>query len=130
MAGKGAKGKITIEGRLEAYVAGPDRGVLWSIHEDARPGPEGVHPLLNGDFLTVYGEEGAVLWDGIVDLDFEMLQQPDAGEGGRMKQMLLGRWVHGVQKYYGPEDWARLFLDRRRARLRRFPVPPAVGRRV
>ena len=70
MAEPTAEHRIEIKGTLEPYTAGPAEAVLWSIHEDGLPGAEGVHPLLNSDFLTVYGEKGIVLWRGIVDLDF------------------------------------------------------------
>jgi len=119
--------RIKIEGRLEAYAADPARGVLWSIHEDGRPGQEGVHPLLNGNFLTVYGEEGTILWSGIVDLDFELLQVPDFQDPTKMKQQVLGRWVHGAQKYEDPEVWAQMFFGRRRALMKRFRIPATKG---
>ncbi len=111
-----------IKGRLEAYVAGEGRAVIWSIHEAARPGPDGVHPLLNGDFLTVYNSKGAEIWSGIVDLDFEIRQEADQADPAKTAQTVLGRQVHGLQKYMTPEVWMRMFLDQLEAHLRRIRI--------
>ena len=112
-----------IKGRLEAYVAGEGRAIIWSIHDAGQPGPDGVHPLLNGDFLNVYDTKGAQTWSGIVDLDFEICQRPDPADRTKMAQTVLGHQVHGVQKYVTPEAWMRMFLDERKAHLRRFRMP-------
>jgi hypothetical protein len=118
-----AKPVTEIRGRLEAYVAGEGRPILWSIHDAARPGAEGVHPLLNGDFVTVYDTSGAQIWSGIVDLDFEIDREVDAADPEKVVQQVLGRTVYGLQSYLEPEAWARMFLERREAVLRRYRVP-------
>ena len=130
MAERTAEYKIEIKGTLQPYTAGPGRNVLWSIHEEGKPGPEGVHPLLNGDFLTVYDEKDIILWHGIVDLDFELLQQPNSEDPTEVKQQVFGHWVYGVQKYTDPEIWARMFFDRRRASVTRFRLPKSTSARL
>ena len=114
-----------IEGQLEAYIAGKGRAIIWSIHDRLRPGPEGVHPILNGDFLTVYDEKGENIWSGIIDLDFEICRRANPDDPGKMEQELLGYRVHGMQKYVTPATWLRMFLDKRKAYLRRFRITPA-----
>ena len=110
---------IEIEGILEPYTASPADSILWSIHEDDRPGPEGIHPLLNGDLLTVYAENGATVWIGLVDLDFEICQEPDPVNPMTLWQTVLGHRVHGVPKGEDPEVWAQMFFESRRATLKR-----------
>lgn len=110
---------IEIEGILEPHVAGPGEPILWSIHEDGRSGPEGVHPFLNGDIVTVHGENGAIVWTGTIDLDFDICQAPDPEKPMTSRQAVLGRWVHGVQKGEDPEAWAEMFFESRRATLKR-----------
>jgi hypothetical protein len=119
MPGQQRDDALTIEGTLEAWAPDGNEPVLWAIHEAARPGPEGVHPLLNGDLLVVYDDTGTPVWVGSVELGFETGFQPDPLESGRMRQVAGGRWVHGLQKGEDPELWARMFFERRRAIVKR-----------
>lgn len=114
---------IEIDGRLEAWIAGEDRPVIWAIHDSAHPGPEGVHPLLNGDFLTVFDPDGAEMWSGIIDLGFASDQPSGHGAAVTTTQEAMGLEVYGLQKFIAPDDWARMFLQRRKAVLRRFRSP-------
>ena len=115
-----ASERIEIDGRLEAWIAGEDRPVMWAIHDAAHPGSEGVHPLLNGDFLTVFDESGAEAWSGIVDLEFETGRPSDGVIPVMRTQKAMGLSVYGLQRFMAPDDWAQMFLQRRKAALRRY----------
>lgn len=110
---------LTIEGTLEPWAPDVNEPVLWTIHEDGRAGPEGVHPLLNGDLLIVYDDTGTPVWVGGVEFDFEAGLQPDPLDPTRMRQAARGHWVHGLQKDEDPELWARMFFEHRRALVKR-----------
>jgi len=110
---------LKIEGTLEAWTPDVDEPLLWTIHEAARPGPEGVHPLLNGDLLIVHDAAGIPVWIGAVEFDFETGLQHDPLDPSSMRQAVSGYWVHGFQKGEDPELWARMFFERRHAIVKR-----------
>lgn len=119
MPGQPKSRNLKIEGTLEAWTPDVGEPLLWTIHEAARPGPEGVHPLLNGDLLIVHDAAGIPVWIGTVEFDFETGLQHDPLDPPSMRQAVSGYWVHGFQKGEDPELWARMFFEHRHAIVKR-----------
>lgn len=120
MADPASKRHLEFEGSLEAWTADIREPLFWAIHESGRPGPEGIHPLLNGDLLIVHDWQGTPIWIGTVELDFERGLQQDPLHPSGMRQVVSGCWVHGLQKGEDPELWARMFFEHRHAILKRL----------
>lgn len=110
---------LKIEGTLEAWTPEIGEPLLWVIHETGRPGPEGVHPLLNGDLLIVDDWDGTPIWIGTIEFDFEAGLRQDPADPSSMRQAIAGYWVHGFQKGEDPELWARMFFEHRHAIVKR-----------
>lgn len=110
---------IVKKGELEAFFETGTEGVCWSLNEHL-PDPknpqyesyEGLHVLKNGDRLKVYGEAKAVVWEGVVKLEYKRRWRefPNSPYGGG-QQEIWGFWVHGFQDGLEPEAWARWFFD-------------------
>lgn len=119
MADRPTRRNLKIEGTLEAWTPEVGEPLLWAIHEAGRPGPGGVHPLVNGDLLIVHDWAGVPIWVGTVELDFETgLRQNPLDPSGK-RQAVAGYWVHGLQKGEDPELWARMFFEHRHAIVKR-----------
>lgn len=119
MPGRSGKRILTIDGTLEAWTPAVGEPLLWCIHEAGRPGPEGVHPLLDGDLLVVRDAAGVPVWVGQVEFDFETALRPDPLDPSGRRQAIGGYWVHGVQKGEDPAVWARMFFEHRPATVNR-----------
>lgn len=108
-----------IRGRLENYWETGTEGVRWALVEDGKPGYDGLHALRDGDRLTVYAgdEDGTVLWEGVVELEYERLWRPYPKNPEYGQQAIFGYWVRGFQVDLEPEVWASWFIEGRRAHL-------------
>jgi hypothetical protein len=102
--------KVTISGVLEAFFETGTEGVIWSLYEDNKQGYDGLHPLKNGDHLRILGENDAVIWEGLIDLEYETGYRsfPNNPEYGQ--QECWGFWVHGNQRGFAISDWGELFM--------------------
>jgi hypothetical protein len=112
----------TIDGRLEPFWATGTEGVCWSLENRIRPGYDGLIRLGDGDHLTIFNALGHILWEGIIDLEYERNYQAYPRNPQYGQQAVFDDWVNGLQRDVEPETWARWFYDRHRARLR--PVTP------
>ena len=119
MADRPKRRNLKIEGTLEAWTPDVGEPLLWAIHEAGRPGPGGVHPLVNGDLLIVHDWAGVPIWVGTVELDFEIGLLHDPLDPSSMRQAVAGYWVHGLQKGEDSELWARMFFEHRHAIVKR-----------
>lgn len=106
-----------IKGKLEAFFETGTEGVIWSIYEDGKQGYDGLHPLNNGDYLTIFhsSKPYTIVWEGTVDLEYETNYRPYPTNPEYGQQAVLGRWVHGVQRDVVPEDWAMWFMGKYKA---------------
>jgi len=108
-----------IRGRLIPLSEDGTPGVIWAFRRDGRPAYQGVRHLRDDDYLTVYDDKGDVLWEGVIDLDFEALRMQVANDTQDGDPQRLGtEIVHGIQRNVPPSQWAQYFFDQRRAELR------------
>jgi hypothetical protein len=99
-----------IKGVLSTYSDQGTEGFLWTLEEQPLRGYEGLHFLENGDHLTVFAEDGSVIWAGVIDLEFETGYQPFEDRSGYGQQIVFGRYVNGNQRGMDLEDWASMFF--------------------
>ena len=108
-------------------------GGWWAIQEDGfadKDGNwsyEGLRCLEEGDDFTVFGDDGGVLWHGIIHQDTKTGAVPHrvirkgkvVTDHSWKQQVVGGMWVHWIQKGMDPEAWGELFCGERRCVLKR-----------
>ena len=98
---------MVLKGHIDQYFETGCEGVMWYFWEDGKKWPELLHQPDNGDHLKIFGENGEVLFDGIIDRDTKI----GIPKKSRRKQpCALGHWVHWTQKGWQPDEWAKLFF--------------------
>lgn len=119
------KTKYTVvDGKLEPFFETGSEGIHWSLYDEKTPGYAGLYPLQNGDYLTVFGPDGEIVWLGEVRLEFERNYRsyPANPQYGQQCSFPYGPdgpglWVHGFQETLDPEAWSRMFQQCLRAKL-------------
>lgn len=109
-------------------------GGWWAMQEDGFLDEDGVHwkyegirELEEGDDLTVFANDGSILWHGIIHKDEKTgMRCHRVLRGGKWvvdrswkQQVVGGFWVHWVQAGMDPEAWGRLFIGKNRCLLKR-----------
>ena len=119
-----------LEGHLEAFAETGTEGIFWSFHEAGKRGYDGLHPLHQGDLLTIFNDAARqdVLWQGAVDFDHDILKKRITRYF--KAQVIEGAGaVHGVQKGIDPKDWAAMFIAGKPATLvPKNPPNPSHGK--
>lgn len=119
-------------GTLEPWMETGTEGVIWTLHQDGKPGYEGMHCLADGDHLTVWEvESGRRVFNGMIKFDTKIGKKKSEWPGSTyMGQCALGYWVHGIQEGYDPDSWARLFFRPEGAPALRAEVEPKPIKKV
>ncbi len=101
----------TITGTLFAYFETGTEGVLWSVQDEHYPQSyQGLNVLKKGDQLKIEDPDGQVVFDGIIDLEYESnLEIHPFSNPAWKQQAISGLWVHGVQRGIVPETWMEWF---------------------
>ena len=97
------------------------------VREDGYWRYEGLRLLEEGDDLTVFAEDGSVLWHDIIHKDTETGAIPrQVIDDGKLanhqtwkQQVVDGMWVHWLQKGMDPLAWGELFCGEKRCVLKR-----------
>lgn len=111
-------------------------GGFWAMQEDGyetKEGDwsyEGLRCLKEGDEFTVFGDDGRVLWNGIIHQDTEtgaihhhVLRNGKVVCDRNWKQQVVGgMWVHWIQKGMDPDAWGAFFFKEKRCLLRRKEI--------
>ena len=113
-----------IHGRLYAYFETGTEGVVWSIIEDGKDGYDALNCLEAGDKLIVFEDDGKAIWDGVVNLEYELHRQPHEYNPSYLQQTTLGYWVRGLQTDVNPEFWGKMFFDAKKAVMKRKVTQP------
>jgi hypothetical protein len=103
---------VTLGGYINEFFETGCEGVMWYFFEDGKEWPECIHEPGDGDHLKVFGENGEVLFDSIIERDrktgWQSYNNTNFPEHGQ--QVALGCWVHWIQRGFEPDDWAKLFF--------------------
>lgn len=98
-------------GVLDGYFATGTEGTLWTV--DTRNRNYGLYGevfIEPGDYLTVYGNDGSVIFQGEIQPDYKTGRRNYPGSKKYGQQCALGFWIHWIQKGWQPDDWAKLFI--------------------
>ena len=108
-----------VNSHLLAFFETGTEGTIWSIYTDDQ-GYDGLYGLKNNDELIVYTKDRcAIVWRGIIQLEYERLYQPYPANPEYGQQLIFNRWVHGFQVGLEPYVWAKWFFDELPATLKR-----------
>jgi len=102
---------IRLAGTLSAYAETGTEGVLWAITVAGLPGYSGLHVLKAGDRLRIYGKEGTIAWEGVVNFEWTRRKRPSPFNPAYEQQEIHGMWVHGFHPDLTPEAWADAFFQ-------------------
>ncbi len=101
-----------LKGFISDYCEMGSEGITgWVFYEERTPQSNGnLHSVDAGDHLKVYGQEGEVLFDGVIEYDFNEMS-------GMVKDSLLpfslGYMVEWIQKGWDADEWGKLFFHAR-----------------
>lgn len=118
---------VTYDGVTEGFFETGTEGVMWMIYKDGFTGYEALESIDDGDHLTVWNKDNAVLFDGDIVVDRETGWREYPMNPGHGQQCALGMWIHWVQAGMDPDSWARLFfsgVDEGSNRARLLSRPP------
>lgn len=99
-----------INGELEDFFETGCEGLMWALHEHGKVGYDGLHVINAGDHLTVFDESDEILFEGLIDPDYEIGHKPYPQNQKYSQPSALGLWIHWTQHGWQPDDWARLFV--------------------
>jgi hypothetical protein len=106
-----------IAGRLEAFADMGTEGYFWSFQEEGKSGYDGLHFLEAGDHLTIYSDDGAVLFSGVLKPTPNSQWAPPGHPAGQPTP--YPNWDNWTQEGWNPVDWMIMFCNRPRAELTR-----------
>lgn len=89
----------TLFGTIASFFREDPREVVWLFVEDDPEDLTSAHLLEDGDRLTIFGRDGGVVFDGLVDCEY-------LGEGN----LVEGFSVKWVQRGWQPDAWRKLFM--------------------
>ena len=101
------------EGVLDGFFETGSEGVCWIL--DTKPESKTYEPdrlifIKAGDRLKIWSEDGSVVFDGVIILDFDTGRIKIPLNPKYTQQVALDYWIHWIQKGWKPDDWAALFL--------------------
>ena len=85
-------------------------GPGWAVQRHGMDGYRGLHVLEDGDHLTVYTRWGFILWQGVIDFEYESGFVPYPGIQGGGVQLVWNQCVNGCQRGVPLEQWAEMFM--------------------
>lgn len=107
-----------IFGVLEDFFETGTEGVVWSVYDEDERGYDGLHPIDEGDHLTILDELGHQIWAGTIRCDRKTGWRPFPLNPNDGQPCALGHRVHWTQRGFKPDDWARFFIRYGRPRLK------------
>lgn len=100
-----------ISGVLIPFFETGTEGILWALEEHPpKGGYEGLHILKDGDYLTVFGDSGEIIWEGTIKLEYKTGYRPYPLNPKYGQQAVFGCWIHGNQEGMDLEEWASMFF--------------------
>lgn len=85
-------------------------GLIWVLEKDGVQGYDALVFIEAGDHLKIFSENDSVLFDGVIDPDYQAGWREYPRNPGNGQPSALGFWIHWTQKGWQPDEWAKLFL--------------------
>ncbi|MEY4723515.1 MAG: hypothetical protein RLZZ324_1028 [Candidatus Parcubacteria bacterium] len=107
---------VEYDGVLEGFFETGTEGVIWMLYETAKIDADGKRPydglqlIEDFDRLVIRAEDGHTLFDEEIMLDWKAGYRPFPMNPEHGQQCALGFWIHGVQRGWEPDAWARFFF--------------------
>ncbi len=109
----------TFIGTLDHFFETGCEGLMWVLKKDGEKGYyEALEFLEAGDYLTIYNEDGSVMFEGKIVEDCKAGWQEYPMNPGNGQPCALECWIHWTQKGWKPDDWAALFIRGNKTLLR------------
>ena len=102
----------TYTGTLDGWFETGTEGMIWNMTKDGEYSQpyEDMCNLDEGDHLKVFSPDGKVLFDDIIQPDYEIGYTEYPLNPGYGQPSALGYWIHWTQAGWQPDDWVRLFF--------------------
>lgn len=101
-------------GVLDYWFETGTEGLVWVLIEDGKD--EHSYDAMKfpeaGDHLKVWGEKGKVIFDGVIEPDFQAGMTMSRVYPEHKQPSALGFWIHWTQRGWKPDKWARLFVKK------------------
>lgn len=85
-------------------------GLIWVLEKDGVQEHDSLVFIEAGDHLKIFAEDGSILFDGVIDPDYQAGRTISPHNPDRKQPSALGYWIHWTQKGWEPDEWAKLFL--------------------
>lgn len=115
----------TLSGYINEFFETGCEGVMWKLFQDGKTGYECLVNIDEGDHLKIFGEDNNILFDGIIEQDWNAGWYPYFHIKKKMDEdptynppkdyahgqpSALGHWIHWTQRGWEPDEWAKLFF--------------------
>jgi hypothetical protein len=119
----------TIKGTLFLYSETGTEGGYWAIQDERFIQPptedwphprwsyDGLHPLNDGDYLTIFNPDGSIHWEGQIKLKQYPVFTETVGIHDEGANVNLGLWIHADQIGMSRHDWAYPFMKEYKGEL-------------
>lgn len=105
--------KIKYIGVLNGYFETGCEGMMWALLKDGDEGCESFVFIKAGDYLTIFNQDGTVMYEGEIIPDYKTGWQEFPLNPGFGQPAALDCWIHWTQKGWNPDDWASLFIRKK-----------------
>lgn len=85
-------------------------GSRWVLEKDGAEEYDALVFIEAGDCLSIFAEDDSVLFQGVIDPDYQAGWKERPFYPGFGQPQALGRWIFWTQKGWEPDEWAKLFL--------------------
>jgi len=108
-----------IKGKLDPFCETGTEGVVWCLYEDGKTGYDGLHLLMDNDYLAILdpNDNTKVIWEGHISLEYSTNCQPHPLNPNYMFQIIDGQGVKGIQVDIEPSVWFEWFQKQYPAEL-------------
>lgn len=99
------------EGQVFGWFETGLEGVVWALQTFETQNYDGLIVVEKGDHLILRSQAGEVLFDGIIDPDYEIGTQSRFPGDTSGQSIALGHWIHWTQRSWLPDNWASFFIS-------------------
>lgn len=98
------------QGTINQFFETGSGGLRWVLEKYGVEGNDALVFIEAGDCLSIFAEDGSILFEGVIDPDYQAGWKEHPFYPGSGQPQALGHWIHWTQKGWEPDEWAKLFL--------------------